>query len=194
MPEWPGAQDGAQEQEQDNAELYKRLLAAYSIPAEDRATWLTDMADLYDGEPYAVVEAAVDRYTRDVKPGPKEFVRVPAPAAFSDWVLAAQQAAERARQRAVPALPSPAQEAVLTEREVKQVRWIRRWYAGALAERKAAEYLNERTSPEDMAWFRMVWASEDRLGHIPDLPPERLKAALADFKGKVEDDDTGERE
>lgn len=186
MPEWPGAQDD--EPQTDNSDLYKRLLAAYSIPAEDRAAWLTDMADLFDGEPYAVVEAAVDLYTRQVKPEPKEFVRVPAPAAFSEWVAAAREAVAR-RAPPPPALPSPAQEAVLTEEEVKKVRWLRKWYAGALAERKAAAYLNERTSEEDMAWFRRVWASEDRLGHIPDLPPERLKAALADFKGRGGEDD-----
>jgi hypothetical protein len=89
----------------DNSTLYERLLAAYSIPADDRATWLADMGALFDQEPYAVVEAAVERYTRDVKPAPKEYVRVPAPAAFSDWVLAAQEAADRAARKALPPPP-----------------------------------------------------------------------------------------
>jgi hypothetical protein len=83
---------------------------------------------------------------------------------------------------------------VLTETEVKQVTWLRKWYGGLLAKRQEAAYLDERLLPEDRAWFELVKASEDRLGHVPNLPPERLKAALADFRGRGEADFAQENE
>lgn len=89
----------------DNAELYERLLAAYSIPGDDRAQWLVDMGDLFDDEDFETVKAAVERYRRQVKPAPTEYVRVPTPEAFSDWVQQEKDAAEREQRKALPAPP-----------------------------------------------------------------------------------------
>ena len=150
--------------------LIERL--APGAPLDRYVGWLAGMRDDYAREPLPVVREAVDLALQT-------FERVPVPKDFRACVEAARRKVEASPDLAVRALPSPAQAAVLTEREVEQVTWLRAWYAGVIARRREGAYLDERMYPDDLARMREVQASEDRLGHIPDLPPERLKAALA---------------
>lgn len=160
----------------DNAEQYDRLLAAYSIPGDDRAQWLSDMADLYDDEDPATLRAAVDQYRKDVKPAPHEFVRVPTPEAFSDWVQAIKDAGEREKRKALPAPATTAAAGGSTAAEraywAKKDAVIGPLYLTAKREREEGKYLDERTDPVELGRLRSAFDAITRLYNQRFMDPE----------------------
>lgn len=113
---------------------------------------------------------------------------LPPPAEALDYFHQAKGKLDRLHEQAslgqaLKALPPPQSEHALTEQEVQDVVWIRNWYARTLAMRRDAAWLDERLDPPTLAFQRDCERYEDIIGHIPDLPPEQLKAALARYAG-----------